>query len=130
MSVNDVTEVVASCQSQGAYRLCFSSRYLTVAIPEKPPRKGGSWTVDGDKFTVIDTVPQLLILGRNLDDVYALEAKRISPEPPAGSGTHTFRIFFSYERGLIAFGEIEKAGEPDLYFATRFPSIGAEGDSR
>lgn len=126
ISVADVTAVVDDCDD-GSYLVCFSSSYLAVAIPKKQPKKGSSWTVGPTTFSVLTIVEGTKMLGYNVRDLYVIDVER-KPVPPLDVVAHSFRLFFSYSDGLLAFSELGETGEaPYLYFATRVPSLGATG---
>jgi len=124
ISVVDVTAVVDDCDD-GTYQVCFSSRYLAVAIPKEQPEKGSSWIVGPSTFTVLTIVEEAKVLGYDVRDLYVIDVER-KPVPPLDIVAHSFRLFFSYSDGLLAFGELAETGEaPYLYFASRTPSLGA-----
>ena len=123
ISVADVTEKVKACKPK-SYRLCFSSRYLSVAIPTDPPEKHSSWTVGAATFSVRAFVEESRILGNELHDLYIIDVRR-EPVPPLDTVAHRFRLFFTYSDGLVAFGVQDERGELVPYLAPRLPSLGA-----
>jgi len=128
ISVVDVTAVIDDCDD-GTYRVCFSSRYLAVAIPKEQPEKGASWSVGPATFSVRTIVNETRVLGYFVRDLYVIDVER-KAVPPLDTVAHSFRLFFSYSDGLLAFGELDETGKaPYLYFASRTPSLGASAQS-
>lgn len=127
ISVADVTETVMGCEAR-SYRICFSSRYLSVAIPTSPPEKDSSWVVGPTTFTVRAIVDESNVLGHELRDLYVIDVER-RPAPPLDTVTHRFRLFFTYTEGLAAFAVQDEDGELIPYFAPRLPSLGAASRS-
>jgi hypothetical protein len=124
ISVADVTAVTEACDEEH-YRVCVSSRWLSVAIPREPPRMDSTWTVGPATYSVLSIVARTKLLGKDVRDLYAVDVYRAAV-PPLDVVAHRFRLFFSYSDGLLAFGELGDTGKPPyLYFASRTPSFGA-----
>lgn len=123
ISVLDVTEAVRACKAR-SYRVCFSSRYLSVAVPKEPPGKNSSWIIGPSTFSVRALVEESRILGHQLRGLYIIDVQR-EPVPPLDTVAHRFRLFFTYADGLVAFAVQDERGELVEYLASRLPSLGA-----
>lgn len=124
ISVADLTERRKACDPE-SYRVCFSSALISAAIPRELPKPHSSWTVGPARFSMLAVVEEVKILGSGFRDLYVVDVQR-EAVPPIDPISRRFRLFFTYDEGLVAFAIQDEHGQFVSYIASRVPSLGAE----
>ena len=121
LTLNDITIRVDSCDSDSVYKICFLSNLLDIAIPRHRPEPGARWKVRGTEFTLEQILKELNILGSRHESIYVIHVRRDQNSYLPNVNQIKFsRLFYSYEKGLLAFQDLD---EDKIYNVTFFSSV-------
>jgi len=134
----DVTAGTRSCDRDGVssvdknrYLVCVALDGIPLAIPVNPPRIGDIWEVSGMKFVVLRLIPDVVLLGQPVGDVFVIDIRRKSLDSKDETlTTQRHALAFSYTHGLLAVESVDfglgRTG--GFIVASDLPSIGALGE--
>lgn len=111
------------CPSESEYYCVFSIRYAFAVPKDLFDKEPTEWEVDGYLFKRIGGRINLLILGKEFDDVYLIETPPEAFYLGKSSGKSTLSLY-SPTAGLLGFVDIRL---DDFYWLTGPVGFGAQG---